>query len=85
MVFKDYESDLKLLSNLGLIRDKQELITKAYFQKYELGKSELKDYLDASNALISSKQELLRAKYNLFETINFYYQITTLKGEEDEF
>ncbi|MCR2057398.1 TolC family protein [Campylobacter helveticus] len=85
LVFKDYESDLKLLSNLGLIRDKQELITKAYFQKYELGKSELKDYLDASNALISSKQELLRAKYNLFETINFYYQITTLKGEEDEF
>ena len=45
LVFKDYESDLKLLSNLGLIRDKQELITKAYFQKYELGKSELKDYL----------------------------------------
>ena len=85
LVFKDYESDLKLLSNLGLIRDKQELITKAYFQKYELGKSELKDYLDASNALISSRQELLRAKYNLFETINFYYQITTLKGEEDEF
>lgn len=85
LVFKDYESDLKLLSNLGLIRDKQELITKAYFQKYELGKSELKDYLDTSNALISSKQELLRAKYNLFETINFYYQITTLKGEEDEF
>ena len=85
LVFKDYESDLKLLSNLGLIQDKQELITKAYFQKYELGKSELKDYLDASNALISSKQELLRAKYNLFETINFYYQITTLKGEEDEF
>ncbi|EAH5982273.1 TolC family protein [Campylobacter upsaliensis] len=85
LVFKDYESDLKLLSNLSLIKDKQEFITRAYLQKYELGKSELKDYLDASNALISSQQELLRARYNLFETINLYYQITSLKGEENEF
>ncbi|EMI4815397.1 TolC family protein [Campylobacter upsaliensis] len=85
LVFKDYESDLKLLSNLSLIKDKQEFITRAYLQKYELGKSELKDYLDASNALISSQQELLRAKYNLLETINLYYQITSLKGEENEF
>ncbi|EMF1843377.1 TolC family protein [Campylobacter upsaliensis] len=84
LVFKDYESDLKLLSNLSLIKDKQEFITRAYLQKYELGKSELKDYLDASNALISSQQELLRARYNLFETINLYYQITSLKGEENE-
>ncbi|MEB2812739.1 TolC family protein [Campylobacter upsaliensis] len=85
LVFKDYESDLKLLSNLSLIKDKQEFITRAYLQKYELGKSELKDYLDASNALINAEQELLRARYNLFETINLYYQITSLKGEEDEF
>ena len=85
LVFKDYESDLKLLSNLSLIKDKQEFITRAYLQKYELGKSELKDYLDASNALISSQQELLRVRYNLFETINLYYQITSLKGEENEF
>lgn len=85
LVFRDYESDLKLLSNLSLIKDKQEFITRAYLQKYELGKSELKDYLDASNALISSQQELLRARYNLFETINLYYQITSLKGEENEF
>ncbi|MBS4241612.1 TolC family protein [Campylobacter vulpis] len=85
LVFKDYESNLKLLSNLSLIKDKQEFITRAYLQKYELGKSELKDYLDASNALISSQQELLRARYNLFETINLYYQITSLKGEENEF
>ncbi|EAH6228198.1 TolC family protein [Campylobacter upsaliensis] len=85
LVFKDYESDLKLLSNLSLIKDKQEFITRAYLQKYELGKSELKDYLDASNALINAEQELLRARYNLFETINLYYQITSLKGEENEF
>ena len=85
LVFKDYESDLKLLSNLSLIKDKQEFITRAYWQKYELGKSELKDYLDSSNALINAEQELLRARYNLFETINLYYQITSLKGEENEF
>ncbi|EPT0408359.1 TolC family protein [Campylobacter upsaliensis] len=85
LVFKDYESDLKLLSNLSLIKDKQEFITRAYLQKYELGKSELKDYLDSSNALINAEQELLRARYNLFETINLYYQITSLKGEENEF
>lgn len=79
---KDYQSNTLLLQNLEIINVKQELITKAYLEKYNLGKSELKDYLDALNALNSSKQDLLRAKFNLLKTINSYYQITTLNYDE---
>ncbi|HBD9193872.1 TPA: TolC family protein, partial [Campylobacter jejuni] len=45
---------------------------------YILGKSELKDYLDANNTLNSTQQEFLRARFNLLKTINSYYQITAL-------
>ncbi len=80
--YKDYQSAKSLLENLNFIAFKQEQITEAYLQKYELGKSELKDYLDARNALNSSQQELLRSKFNLLSTINAYYQITTIDYEE---
>lgn len=80
--YKDYQSNNLLLENLQNINAKQELITRAYMEKYELGKSELKDYLDASNALNSSKQELLRARFNLLKSINSYYQITTISYDE---
>lgn len=76
--YKDYQSDILLLQNLENINAKQELIAKVYYEKYILGKSELKDYLDANNALNSSRQELLRAKFTLLKTINSYYQTTAL-------
>ncbi|MBK1972011.1 TolC family protein [Campylobacter sp. TTU-622] len=75
---KNYENTIKILNNLEKINLKQEQITKAYLQKYELGKSELKDYLDAKNSLNSSLQEYLRAKFNLLSVINTYYQIITI-------
>lgn len=75
---KDYENTIQILNNLKKINLKQEQITKAYLQKYELGKSELKDYLDAKNSLNSSLQDYLRAKFNLLSIINSYYQITTI-------
>ncbi|WP_276882918.1 TolC family protein [Campylobacter cuniculorum] len=80
--YKDYQNVNILLENLKIINLKQEQITKAYLQKYEAGKSELKDYLDASNALNSSQQEFLRARFNLLSTINSYYQITTIDDKE---
>ncbi|ARJ56736.1 TolC family protein [Campylobacter cuniculorum] len=80
--YKDYQNVNMLLENLKIINLKQEQITKAYLQKYEAGKSELKDYLDASNALNSSQQEFLRARFNLLSTINSYYQITTIDDKE---
>lgn len=76
--FKDYEFNTKLYENIKVINAKQELITKAYLRKYELGRTELKDYLDARNSFISSSQEILRSKLNLLKTINSYYQITTI-------
>lgn len=80
--FKDYEFNTKLYENIKIINAKQELITKAYLRKYELGRAELKDYLDARNSYISSSQEILRSKLNLLKTINSYYQITTINTDE---
>jgi len=79
--YKNYQNTLLLLGNLQVIKDKQEKIAFAYLQKYELGKSELRDYLDANNALNSSLQELLRARYNLLTNINFYHKITSFEEE----
>ncbi|WP_348518169.1 TolC family protein [Campylobacter sp. CCS1377] len=78
LCYKDYEYNTKLLENVKLINAKQFLIKEAYLQKYELGKSELKDYLDASNSYITSAQEILRSRVNLLKTINQYFQITTI-------
>lgn len=80
--YKDYQSNTMLVQILKDTRLKQELITQAYWEKYNLGKSELKDYLDASNALNSAKQDLLGARFNLLKTINSYYQITALSYDE---
>ncbi|MDO4673911.1 TolC family protein [Campylobacter sp.] len=82
LVFKDYESDVRALENSSLSVLEQERIAEAYFEKYELGKSELSDYLEAERALNASKIELLKAKFKLFKTINSYYQITTLAADE---
>lgn len=80
--YKDYEFNTKLYENIKIINAKQELITRAYLRKYELGRAEMKDYLDARNSFISSSQEILRSKLNLLKTINSYYQITTINTEE---
>lgn len=80
--YKDYEYNTKLYENIKIINAKQELITQAYLRKYELGRAELKDYLDARNNFISSSQEILRSKLNLLKTINTYFQITTINIEE---
>ncbi|MFY4724608.1 TolC family protein [Campylobacter jejuni] len=81
--YKDYQSNTLLLQNLQNINAKQKLITKAYYEKYILGKSELKDYLDANNTLNSTQQEFLKARFNLLKTINIYYQITTLSLNDE--
>lgn len=81
LCFKDYEFNQKLLENIRLINAGQELITAAYKQKYELGKSELKDFLDAQNSFIASKQEILSSRLKLLKTTNLYYKITTIKPE----
>lgn len=82
LCFKDYEFNTKLHENIQIINSKQELITNAYLRKYELGRAELKDYLDAKNSFISSSQEILRSKLNLLKTINSYYQITTINADK---
>ncbi|MCX2682386.1 TolC family protein [Campylobacter sp. MIT 21-1685] len=76
LVLKEYESNMSLMENLTILNTKDQLIALAYKKKYELGKSELKDYLNANNTVIASSQELLRAQFSLLKTINSYFQIT---------
>lgn len=81
--YKDYEFNTKLYENIKIINTKREQIAKAYLQKYEFGRAEMKDYLDARNSFIGSSQEILRSRLNLLKTINSYYQITTISDERE--
>ncbi|HEC1783940.1 TPA: TolC family protein, partial [Campylobacter lari] len=65
-----YENDKYYNDLLNLVKDintNQAKITQLYFEKYELGRNELKDYLDADALLINSLQELSRAKLSLLK------------------
>lgn len=79
LCYNQYNIYNKLLENIKTINKKQKQISDAYLQKYELGKSELKDYLDANNDFINSSLQLQRIKFNFFKTINSYYKIITIK------
>ena len=79
LCYKQYDINNKLFKNMKIINNKQNLISKAYLQKYEFGKGELKDYLDANNEFINSSLELKRIKFELLKTINNYYKIITIK------
>ncbi|OCX43620.1 hypothetical protein A7X81_01275 [Campylobacter ornithocola] len=76
-----YENDRYYSDLLNLVKDiniNQAKITQLYFEKYELGRNELKDYLDADALLISSFQELSRAKLSLLKNINLYHNIVLI-------
>lgn len=76
-----YENDRYYNDLLNLVKDintNQAKITQLYYEKYELGRSELKDYLDADALLINSLQELSRAKLSLLKNINLYHNIVLI-------
>ncbi|EAJ1260399.1 TolC family protein [Campylobacter lari] len=78
-----YENDRYYNALLNLVKDinaNQAKITQLYYEKYELGRSELKDYLDANTLLINSLQELSRAKLSLLKNINLYHNIVLISG-----
>ncbi|EDP6899413.1 TolC family protein [Campylobacter lari] len=76
-----YENDKYYNDLLNLVKDintNQAKITQLYFEKYELGRNELKDYLDADALLINSLQELSRAKLFLLKNVNLYHNIVLI-------
>lgn len=76
-----YENDKYYNDLLNLVKDintNQAKITQLYFEKYELGRNELKDYLDADALLINSLQELSRAKLSLLKNVNLYHNIVLI-------
>ncbi|EAI2145790.1 TolC family protein [Campylobacter lari] len=76
-----YENDKYYNDLLNLVKDintNQAKITQLYFEKYELGRNELKDYLDADALLINSFQELSKAKLSLLKNINLYHNIVLI-------
>ncbi|MCR6591371.1 outer membrane efflux protein [Campylobacter insulaenigrae] len=73
-----YKNDQYYNSLLEIMEENyinQEKITQLYFNKYKLGRNELKDYLDADALLINSLQELNRARLALLKNINLYHNI----------
>ncbi|AJC86362.1 TolC-like outer membrane efflux protein [Campylobacter sp. RM16704] len=76
-----YENDRYYSDLLNLVKDiniNQAKITQLYFEKYELGRNELKDYLDANTLYINSLQELSRSKLALLKNMNLYYNIVVI-------
>ncbi|MCW0223284.1 TolC family protein [Campylobacter lari] len=76
-----YENDKYYNDLLNLVKDintNQAKITQLYFEKYKLGRNELKDYLDADALLINSLQELSRAKLSLLKNVNLYHNIVLI-------
>ena len=68
-----YEIDSASLDAQAKIVREREQIVEIYALKYEQGKAELKDLLEAQNALLSAKNTLANQKYFLIDDeINFY-------------
>lgn len=61
--YRDYENFIVSLQNSSQIASSSKKISTIYLTRYNLGKSELKDYLEAKNAEISSSINLLSEKY----------------------
>lgn len=60
-----YKIDKQNYQNLKLILEQNTKILEIYEQKYDLGRAELKDLLEARNNLINSQNSLLNQKYIL--------------------
>ncbi|WP_139454028.1 TolC family protein [Campylobacter armoricus] len=76
-----YENDRYYNDLLLLVKDiniNQAKITQLYYEKYELGRNELKDYLDADALLINSLQEISRIRLSLLKNINLYHNIVLI-------
>lgn len=76
-----YENDKYfnlLLKLTDEISTNQAQIASLYLEKYNLGRNELKDYLDADTLLVNSLQELSRARLALLKNINLYHSIVLI-------
>ncbi|MCI6988116.1 MAG: TolC family protein [Campylobacter sp.] len=60
-----YEISKSLFANAAINLEKSKEIASLYKNKFDLGRSEFKDYLDASNSQISSQLSLIDAKFEL--------------------
>lgn len=71
-----YDIDKKRYLNLEQIKEHNQKIVEIYENKYDFGRVELKDLLEAKNALISAQNSLLNQKYLLLnDEINYYKSI----------
>lgn len=71
--YKNYELNKSKLVNLDKTLENNIKISEIYDSKYQSGKSELKDYLDAKNSEINARLSLLKGRYDSFkDEINIY-------------
>ncbi|ALV24774.1 TolC-like outer membrane efflux protein [Campylobacter iguaniorum] len=71
-----YDIDKKRYLNFEQIKEHNQKIVEIYENKYDFGRVELKDLLEAKNALISAQNSLLNQKYLLLnDELNYYKSI----------
>ncbi|ANE36088.1 TolC-like outer membrane efflux protein [Campylobacter iguaniorum] len=71
-----YDIDKKRYLNFEQIKEHNQKIVEIYENKYDFGRVELKDLLEAKNALISAQNSLLNQKYLLLnDELNYYKAI----------
>lgn len=69
-----YNNDKEDYTNLLSILKEQQMIVLIYESKYELGKAELKDLLEAKNSLLNTENTILNQKYRLLNDEIGYYK-----------
>ncbi|MBE3609224.1 TolC family protein [Campylobacter californiensis] len=72
--YKSYEKDTRVFDNYVKQFDNTQKISEIYNNKYQYGKAELKDYLEALNDQTDAYINLLSGKYNLLQDEIEIYQ-----------
>jgi NodT family efflux transporter outer membrane factor (OMF) lipoprotein len=69
-----YSKSTEIFDNVEENYDNVLKITQYYENRYDSGKSEFKDFLEAKNSENSSRKELLQQKYQIIKYENFIYK-----------
>lgn len=78
-LYEIYEISLNNLQNLKKNYENAAKITEIYRAKYDAGRVELKDYLEADTAAIDAKISLISQYYTVLETENRIYKSISAK------
>ena len=79
--YKNLQKDEAVLRNLNENLRNLSSISDIYKLKYDYGKTELKNYLEAQNSLLEGRSSLLAQKYKILQDEIGIYKATAGKAE----